>query len=235
MTTTLITGANKGLGFETARRLLAAGHTVWVSSRDADRGRAAAERLGARFVLLDVTDDSSVAAAVRTVEAAGGLDVLVNNAGIEARKPDNGVVTAAEVTGEEMRTMFETNVFGLVRVTHAFLPLLRRSTAPVVVNVSSGLASVSRLADPAAPAYGYPGVAYPASKAAVNVVTVQYAKAFPEMRINAVEPGFTATDLNGRTGTQTVEEGVEIIVRMAQVGRDGPTGGYFDAAGPLPW
>ncbi|MEV6370998.1 SDR family NAD(P)-dependent oxidoreductase [Micromonospora musae] len=235
MTTTLITGANKGLGFETARRLLAAGHTVWVGSRDADRGRAAAERLGARFVLLDVTDDASVAAAVRTVEAAGGLDVLVNNAGIEARKPDNGVVTAAEVTGEEMRTMFETNVFGLVRVTHAFLPLLRRSTAPVVVNVSSGLASVSRLADPAAPAYGYPGVAYPASKAAVNVVTVQYAKAFPEMRINAVEPGFTATDLNGRTGTQTVEEGVEIIVRMAQVERDGPTGGYFDAAGPLPW
>ncbi|RKN16211.1 SDR family NAD(P)-dependent oxidoreductase [Micromonospora musae] len=235
MTTTLITGANKGLGFETARRLLAAGHTVWVGSRDADRGRAAAERLGARFVLLDVTDDASVAAAVRTVEAAGGLDVLVNNAGIEARKPDNGVVTAAEVTGEEMRTMFETNVFGLVRVTHAFLPLLRRSTDPVVVNVSSGLASVSRLADPAAPAYGYPGVAYPASKAAVNVVTVQYAKAFPEMRINAVEPGFTATDLNGRTGTQTVEEGVEIIVRMAQVERDGPTGGYFDAAGPLPW
>ncbi|MEV6375581.1 SDR family NAD(P)-dependent oxidoreductase [Micromonospora musae] len=235
MTTTLITGANKGLGFETARRLLAVGHTVWVGSRDADRGRAAAERLGARFVLLDVTDDASVAAAVRTVEAAGGLDVLVNNAGIEARKPDNGVVTAAEVTGEEMRTMFETNVFGLVRVTHAFLPLLRRSTAPVVVNVSSGLASVSRLADPAAPAYGYPGVAYPASKAAVNVVTVQYAKAFPEMRINAVEPGFTATDLNGRTGTQTVEEGVEIIVRMAQVERDGPTGGYFDAAGPLPW
>ncbi|MEU5566247.1 SDR family NAD(P)-dependent oxidoreductase [Micromonospora musae] len=235
MTTTLITGANKGLGFETARRLLAAGHTVWVGSRDADRGRAAAERLGARFVLLDVTDDASVAAAVRTVEAAGGLDVLVNNAGIEARKPDNGVVTAAEVTGEEMRTMFETNVFGLVRVTHAFLPLLRRSTAPVVVNVSSGLASVSRLADPAAPAYGYPGVAYPASKAAVNVVTVQYAKAFPEMRINAVEPGFSATDLNGRTGTQTVEEGVEIIVRMAQVERDGPTGGYFDAAGPLPW
>ncbi|TYC02971.1 SDR family NAD(P)-dependent oxidoreductase [Micromonospora sp. WP24] len=235
MTTTLITGANKGLGFETARRLLAAGHTVWVGSRDADRGRAAAERLGARFVLLDVTDDASVAAAVRTVEAAGGLDVLVNNAGIEARKPDNGVVTAAEVTGEEMRTMFETNVFGLVRVTHAFLPLLRRSTAPVVVNVSSGLASVSRLADPAAPAYGYPGAAYPASKAAVNVVTVQYAKAFPEMRINAVEPGFTATDLNGRTGTQTVEEGVEIIVRMAQVERDGPTGGYFDAVGPLPW
>ncbi|MEU4481180.1 SDR family NAD(P)-dependent oxidoreductase [Micromonospora sp. NPDC023966] len=235
MTTTLITGANKGLGFETARRLVAAGHTVWIGSRDAERGRRAAERLGARFVPLDVTDDASVAAAVRAVEAGGGLDVLINNAGIEGRTADNGVVGAAEVTAEQMRTLFETNVFGPVRVTHAFLPLLRRSAAPVVVNVSSGLASITRLADPADPAYGYPGVAYPASKAAVNMLTVQYAKAFPEMRINAVEPGFTATDLNGRTGTQTVEEGAEIIVRMAQVGPDGPTGGYFDAAGPLPW
>ncbi|MCP3784845.1 SDR family oxidoreductase [Micromonospora sp. A3M-1-15] len=235
MTTTLITGANKGLGFETARRLVAAGHTVWIGSRDAERGRRAAERLGARFVPLDVTDDASVAAAARTVEAGGGLDVLVNNAGIEARTADNGVVGAAEVTAEDMRTLFETNVFGPVRVTHAFLPLLRRSAAPVVVNVSSGLASLTRLADPADPAYGYPGVAYPASKAALNMVTVQYAKAFPGMRVNAVEPGFTATDLNGRTGTQTVEEGAEIIVRMAQVGPDGPTGGYVDAAGPLPW
>ncbi|MET8835483.1 SDR family NAD(P)-dependent oxidoreductase [Micromonospora sp. NPDC004540] len=235
MTTTLITGANKGLGFETARRLVAAGHTVWIGSRDAERGRRAAERLGARFVPLDVTDDASVAAAVRAVEAGGGLDVLVNNAGIEGRTADNGVVGAAEVTAEEMRTLFETNVFGPVRVMHAFLPLLRRSTAPVVVNVSSGLASLARLADPADPAYGYPGVAYPASKAAVNMLTVQYAKAFPGMRINAVEPGFTATDLNGRTGTQTVEEGAEIIVRMAQVGPDGPTGGYLDAEGPLPW
>ncbi|MFG3299460.1 SDR family NAD(P)-dependent oxidoreductase [Micromonospora chersina] len=235
MTTTLITGANKGLGFETARRLVAAGHTVWIGSRDAERGRRAAERLGARFVPLDVTDDASVAAAARTVEAGGGLDVLVNNAGIEGRTADNGVVGAAEVTAEDMRTLFETNVFGPVRVTHAFLPLLRRSAAPVVVNVSSGLASLTRLADPADPAYGYPGVAYPASKAALNVVTVQYAKAFPGMRVNAVEPGFTATDLNGRTGTRTVEEGAEIIVRMAQVGPDGPTGGYVDAAGPLPW
>ncbi|MEW2330154.1 SDR family NAD(P)-dependent oxidoreductase [Micromonospora chersina] len=235
MTTTLITGANKGLGFETARRLVAAGHTVWIGSRDAERGRRAAERLGARFVPLDVTDDASVAAAARTVEAGGGLDVLVNNAGIEARTADNGVVGAAEVTAEDMRTLFETNVFGPVRVTHAFLPLLRRLAAPVVVNVSSGLASLTRLADPTDPAYGYPGVAYPASKAALNMVTVQYAKAFPGMRVNAVEPGFTATDLNGRTGTQTVEEGAEIIVRMAQVGPDGPTGGYVDAAGPLPW
>ncbi len=235
MTTTLITGANKGLGFETARRLVAAGHSVYVGSRDAERGRRAAERLGARMVLIDVTDEASVASAVKTVEAGGGLDVLVNNAGVEGRARDGGVVGAAETTADMTRTLFETNVFGVVRVTHAFLPLLRRSAAPVVVNVSSGLASLSRVTAPGTPAYAYPGVAYPASKAAVNMITVQYAKAFPHMRINAVEPGYTATDLNGHAGTQTVEEGAEIIVRMAQVGPDGPTGGYFDAAGSLPW
>lgn len=235
MTTTLITGANKGLGFETARRLVAAGHTVYVGARDAERGRRAAEQAGARFVQLDVTDDASVEAAAKTVEADGGLDVLVNNAGIETRGEGNSVPGAADVTADQMRTVFDTNVFGVVRVTHAFLPLLLRSAAPVVVNVSSGLGSLSHLSDPEHPGHFYPGVAYPASKTAVNAITVQYAKAFPDMRINAVEPGFTATDLNGRTGTQTVEEGVEIIVRMAQVGPDGPTGGYFDAAGPLPW
>jgi len=235
MTTTLITGANKGLGFETARRLIAAGHTVWVGSRDAERGRHAAEQLGARLVQLDVTDDESVAAAAKAIEADGGLDVLVNNAGIEARAPGNRVLGAAEVTGDMMRTMFETNVFGVVRVTHAFLPLLQRAAVPVIVNVSSGLGSLARTTTSGSPAAAYPGIAYPGSKAAINMVTVQYAKAFPEMRINAVEPGFTNTDLNGRTGTQTVEEGAEIIVRMAQVGSDGPTGGYFDAKGPISW
>jgi NAD(P)-dependent dehydrogenase (short-subunit alcohol dehydrogenase family) len=235
MTTTLITGANKGLGFETARRLTAAGHTVYIGSRDAERGRRAAERLGARMVVLDVTDDASVAAAVTTIEADGGLDVLINNAGIERRAPDGGVIGAAAVTADVMRHLFETNVFGVVRVTHAFLPLLERSAAPVVVNVSSGLGSMARVTAAGTPTYGYPGVAYPASKVAVNMITVQYAKAFPGMRINAVEPGYTATDLNGHTGRQTVEEGAEIIVRMAQVGPDGPTGGYFDAEGTLPW
>ncbi|MFJ9416991.1 SDR family NAD(P)-dependent oxidoreductase [Streptomyces sp. NPDC101227] len=237
MTTTLITGANKGLGFETARRLIAAGHTVYVGSRDAARGRRAAGQLGARAraVRLDVTDDASVAAAVRTIEADGGLDVLVNNAGIEVRGENDEVAGAADVTADVLREVFETNVFGTVRVTHAFLPLLRRSAAPVVVNLSSGLASIAHLSDPGHPAAAYPGVAYPASKTAVNTITVQYAKAFPDLRINAVEPGFTKTDLNGNTGVLTVEEGAEIIVRMAQVGPDGPTGGYFDAAGPLPW
>jgi len=235
MTTTLITGANKGIGYAAARQLIAAGHTVYLGSRDAGRGRLASERLGARLVLLDVTDDESVAAAVKSLAAGGGLDVLVNNAGIEQYGPGGRVIGAAEVTADVMRTVFETNVFGVVRVTHAFLPLLLRSAAPVVVNVSSGLASITRLTDRGSPAYAYPGVAYPASKAAVNMITVQYAKAFPGMRINAVEPGFTATDLNGRTGIQTVEQGAEIIVRMAQAGQDGPTGGYFDANGPLPW
>jgi NAD(P)-dependent dehydrogenase (short-subunit alcohol dehydrogenase family) len=235
MTTILITGANKGLGFETARQLIAAGHTVYIGSRDVERGRRAAEQLGARAVQLDVTDDASVEAAVRAIEADGGLDVLINNAGVEERGDNNVVIGPADVTADVMRKTFETNVVGTVRVIHASLPLLQRSAAPVVVNVSSGLASLTRVTTPGAPAYAYPGVAYPASKTVVNMITVQYAKAFPNMRINAVEPGFTKTDLNGNTGIQTVEQGAEIIVRMAQVGPDGPTGGFFDAEGALPW
>ncbi|MFD3451826.1 SDR family oxidoreductase [Streptomyces sp. NPDC058691] len=235
MPTTLITGANKGLGYETARRLIAEGHTVWIGARDAGRGREAAERLGARFVVLDVTDDASVAAAARTVEADGGLDVLINNAGIEVRRADNSVVPTVETTADAMRQTFETNVFGVVRVTHAFLPLLRGSAAPVIVNVSSGLASLHHVSDADQPAYLFPGLDYPASKLAVNMITVQYAKALPDFRVNAVEPGFTKTDLNGNTGFQTVEEGAEIIVRMATVASDGPTGGYFDRNGVLPW
>jgi NAD(P)-dependent dehydrogenase (short-subunit alcohol dehydrogenase family) len=233
MTTTLITGANKGLGFETARQLIAAGHTVYIGSRDAERGRRAAEQLGARTIQLDITDDTSVRAAVKTIEADGGLDVLVNNAAMEERGEDNVVIGPADLTADFMQQTFETNVFGTVRVLHAFLGLLERSATPVVVNVSSGLGSLTQVA--AVPAQIYPGVAYPASKAAVNMITVQYAKAFPHMRINAVDPGFTKTDLNGNTGTQTVEQGAEIIVRMAQVGTDGPTGGYVSVDGPVPW
>ena len=233
MTTTLITGANKGLGLETARQLVAAGHTVYVGSRDAELGRQVADELGARAIQLDITDDASVQAAAKSIEADGGLDVLVNNAAIEERGDDNAVIGPADVTADLMRKTFDTNVFGTVRMLHAFLPLLQRSAAPVVVNVSSGLGSLTQFAP--APAGIYPGVAYPASKAAVNMVTVQYAKAFPNMRINAVDPGFTKTDLNGNTGIQTVEQGADIIVRMAQVDPDGSTGGFFNTDGPVPW
>src|SRR4051794_2278283 len=214
MTTTLITGANKGLGRETARRLLAAGHTVWMGARDPERGRAAAEALGGRFVPLDVTDDDSVAAAAAAVAAEhGSLDVLVNNAGITGgRRP------VAETTADDLRRVYETNVLGPVRVLHAFLPLLDRSDAPVVVNVSSGMGSLAVTTDPARLESTLVGLACPSSKAALNMLTSQYAKAYPRLRINAVDPGYTATDLNGHRGNQTVEEGAEVIVRMASIG-----------------
>jgi NAD(P)-dependent dehydrogenase (short-subunit alcohol dehydrogenase family) len=235
MTTTLITGANKGLGYETARQLIAAGHTVYIGCRDPERGQTAAQQLGARLVQLDVTDDESVTAAAELIEELGGVDVLVNNAGIEGRGENNAIIGAEAATADMVREVFDTNVFGVVRVTHAFLPLLQRSPAPVVVNVSSSLGSLSLAGSPESFTYFYPGVAYPASKSAVNMITVQFAKQFPSMRINAVEPGYTDTDLNGHTGTQTVEEGARIIVEMAQTAPDGPTGGYFSAHGPVPW
>jgi NAD(P)-dependent dehydrogenase (short-subunit alcohol dehydrogenase family) len=235
MATTLITGANKGLGKETARQLVAAGHTVYVGARDEARGRAAADELGARFVHLDVTDDASVAAAYTQIEADGGLDVLINNAGIEPRLAGNAIPTAAGETADSVRATFDTNVFGLVRVSHAFLPLLQKSAAPVIVNLSSGLASLTDLSNPESYTHFYPGLSYPVSKAAINAITIQYAKAFPGIRINAVDPGYTNTDLNGRTGTQTVEEGAAIIVRMAQIGPDGPTGTFVSVYGPVAW
>jgi NAD(P)-dependent dehydrogenase (short-subunit alcohol dehydrogenase family) len=235
MTTTLITGANKGLGFETARRLVEAGHTVFLGARDPERGQRAARQLGARFVKIDVTDQASVDAAVKTIAAEGGLDVLVNNAGIEPRKPDGGFIAVADMTAEEVGAVFETNVFGMVRMLREFLPLLQQSSNPVVVNVSSGLSFAADLADPKEPAHFYPDIAYPASKAAVNMLTVQYAKAFPEIRINAVDPGFTRTDLNHNTGTQSVEEGAEVIVRVAQIDADGPTGTFYNGSGLHSW
>jgi NAD(P)-dependent dehydrogenase (short-subunit alcohol dehydrogenase family) len=227
MTSTLITGANKGLGYETARQLIAAGHTVYLGSRDAARGQRAADELGGKFVQLDVTDDASVAAAAETV---GSLDVLVNNAAIGGPR-----LAVGDVTAESLRALYDTNVFGVVRTMHAFLPLLSASAAPVVVNVSSGLGSMTRATDPAAMESAYPSLAYGSTKAALNMLTVQYAKAYPAMRINCVDPGYTATDLNGFNGTQTIPEGAAIIVRMAQVDADGPTLGYFDASGVVPW
>jgi NAD(P)-dependent dehydrogenase (short-subunit alcohol dehydrogenase family) len=231
MRTTLITGANKGLGFETARRLIAAGHTLYLGARDEQRGKEAASELGARPILIDVTSDDSVHAAAKVIsEQVGHLDVLVNNAGIAG-----GMKHPGEVTAADMQATYDTNVFGVVRVMHAFLPLLQASGAPVVVNVSSGMGSLAITTDTRRFESTLLGLAYPSSKAALNMLTSQYAKAFPAIRVNAVDPGYTATDLNGHRGTQTVEQGAEIIARMATIGADGPTGGYFDAAGPVPW
>jgi len=230
--TTLITGANKGLGRETARRLLAEGYDVWVAARDPSLGQAAAEELGARCVQLDVTDEDSVAAAAAAVAAATGgpLDVLINNAGIAGgRKP------AGEVTADDVRRVFETNVFGVVRVTRAFLPLLERSESPVIVNVSSGMGSIAVTTDPERLESTLIGIPYPASKTALNMITTQYAKAFPHIRINAVDPGYTATDLNGHSGTQSVEEGTDAIVAMAKLDRSGPTGTFVDRHGAVAW
>jgi NAD(P)-dependent dehydrogenase (short-subunit alcohol dehydrogenase family) len=230
-TTTLITGANKGLGREAARQLVAAGHIVYVGARDAERGRAAAAAVGGRFVALDVTSDESVRAAAKLIDAeVGHLDVLVNNAGIAG-----GFRPAGEITADDMQILYATNVFGVVRVTQAFLPLLHNSAAPVIVNVSSGMGSFAVTTDPSRFESTLVGLAYPSSKAALNMVTTMYAKAYPDMRINAVDPGYTATDLNGHRGTQTVEEGARAVVTMARITADGPTGTFTDAAGVVGW
>lgn len=231
MTTTLITGANKGLGYETARRLIALGHTVYVGARERERGEAAAQRLGARFVQLDVTDDASVTAAAAWIrQQPGGLDVLINNAGIAGAH-----ALPADVTADAAREVYETNVFGIVRVTHAMLPLLRASKNPVIVNVASGLGSFGVVTDSRRIESKVPALAYCSSKSAVTMLTLQYARAIPEVRINVVDPGYTATDLNQNSGPQTVEEGTDAIVRLATIGRDGPTGTFQDRAGMLPW
>ncbi|MFI0711718.1 SDR family NAD(P)-dependent oxidoreductase [Streptomyces inhibens] len=231
----VVTGGNKGLGLEAGRRLVEAGHEVYLGARDARRGEEAARLIGARPLLLDVSSEASVVEAAKRVrEEAGRLDVLVNNAGVAGSgRP------AREVTADELLAVYDTNVFGVVRVLHAFLPLLEEGAAPVVVNVSSGLGSLAVTADPAGHAAVVPTwrpvPAYSSSKAALNMLTAQYAHACPTVRINAVDPGHTATDLNGHTGPQTVEEGAEIIVRMALIGADGPSGGYFAVGGPVPW
>jgi NAD(P)-dependent dehydrogenase (short-subunit alcohol dehydrogenase family) len=226
----LITGANRSLGREAARQLIDAGHIVWIGARDPERGEAAATDLGGRFVQIDITDDASVAAARDTIAAAGGLDVLVNNAGILGTQSP-----VPETTADDLREVYETNVLGVVRVSQAFLPLLAEGDAPVVVNVSSGMGSLGRTTDPERIESSIVNLPYSSSKAALNMVTSQYAKAFPQVRINAVDPGYTATDFNSHSGPQTVEEGAEIIVRAAQFGPDGPTGAYLDREGTLPW
>jgi NAD(P)-dependent dehydrogenase (short-subunit alcohol dehydrogenase family) len=235
MTTALVTGANKGLGKETVRRLAAEGWTVHLGARDAEAGRTAAEELAAeggdvRFVSLDVTSDDSVNEAVESLRPLGALDVLVNNAGIVGPR-----VPPLEVRPEHFLACFGVNLLGPVRVTRAMLPLLSLSEQPRIVMVSSGMGSVTVTSDPNRLESGIISLVYPSSKAALNMITTQYAKALPDVRINAVDPGYTATDLNDHSGYQTVEEGARIIVEMAQVAADGPTGGFFSADGPVPW
>src|SRR5262249_25298786 len=207
------------------------GTPVGGGGRVREGGEAAARRWGARFVRLDVTDDASVAAAAAWIEQQRtGLDVLINNAGIAGDR-----VAPAETTAEHVQRVYETNVLGVVRVTHAMLPLLRASRAPVIVNVSSALGSFAAVTDPSRLESKYALLGYCSSKAAVTMLTVQYAKALPELRINAVDPGYTATDLNSHRGAQTVEQGTDAIVRLATIGRDGPTGTFQDAAGVIGW
>ena len=236
MTTTLITGANKGLGKETARLLVAAGHIVWVAAREQTRGRAAAEELGARFVQLDVTDDASIAAAFATIADAGtGLDVLVNNAGIAKRGADG----AEALDGPSVLEVFDTNAVGIVRVTEAALALLQRSPTPVIVNVSSALGSFWATHEPSRPASRFVAIVYGSSKAAVSMLTVQYARAYPGIRINAVEPGITATELGGGDpGShpgRPAADSAQVVVRLATIGPDGPTGTFQEDAGVLGW
>ena len=230
MTTTLITGANKGLGYETARRLIEAGHTVWMGARDAARGQQAADALGGRFVQLDVTSDASVAGAAETVAAAGGLDVLINNAGISGPHSQ-----AAELTAEDALAVYGTNVVSIVRMISAFVPILRASSAPTIVNVTSGMGSFALVHDPGRIESKINAPLYTSSKSAVTMLTVQYARAFPEMRINAADPGYTATDFNGNNGTQTVQEGTDAIVDVATRGGGGPTGTFIDRSGVAPF
>ncbi|MBX6750872.1 MAG: SDR family oxidoreductase [Micromonosporaceae bacterium] len=245
----LITGANKGIGFATARLLGERGMTVLVGARDAGRGQAAAGSLreagiDARPVTLDVTDETSIEKAAAWIAGEfGHLDVLVNNAGIAL---GDGTGRPSETTLPTLRAVFETNVYGVVAVTNAMLPLLRKGSAPRVVNVSSEAGSIGFMTDPESPMWPVASVTYPASKTALNMVTVMYAKELRDsgIKVNAANPGYCATDLNHNSGFRTPEQGAEVTVHLATLPDDGPTGtfwGYLwrtdgtEGYGPLPW
>ncbi|MET9002090.1 SDR family oxidoreductase [Amycolatopsis sp. NPDC004169] len=241
-TTVLITGGNKGLGLEAARRLGELGWTVFLGSRDEGRGQEAVDKLaagGAKAVLvpLDVTSDESVADAVRLVRKhTDRLDVLINNAGAPG-----GAVHPADATAEEIHSVYDTNVYGPVRVTHAFLPLLQAADQPRVVMVSSGVGSFAVVTDPDQTASKLHELAYSSSKAALNMLTVRYAQAFPDIKFNAVTPGevanrkFAATDMNNHMGQLTVTEGTDPFIKLATLDADGPTGIFVDRLGPVAW
>ena len=235
----LITGANRGLGFEVGRILAASGYSVWLGVRDIDRGTKAIERLSeqglhATALQLDVTSDDSVRrAAARLSNEAGHLDVLVNNAGIAL---DAGT-SPTDLDLDQVRAMFETNVLGCIRTTQIMLPLLRRSTAGRVVMVSSDIGSHTHQTDPSFPHYDINPMGYGASKAALNAVTIAFSKELRSspIKVNAANPGFTATDLNDYRGLLTVEQGAAPIVVLATLPDDGPTGSFLGPDGPEPW
>lgn len=227
----LVTGANRGLGREAVRRLADRGWTVWLGARDLDAGKQAAETVpgDVRPVQLDVTDDASVAAAVETVaRESTRLDVLVNNAGIGGTRS-----APPDTTPADFLPVFGVNLLGPVRVTGAFLPLLRRSANPRLVMVSSGMGSFGVTTDSARLESSLVGLVYPSSKTALNMVTSMYAKSLPDVRVTAVDPGYTSTAFNGFQGTQSVEEGAEVIVQACV--DDALAGPFIDRHGALPW
>ena len=231
MSIVFITGGNKGLGYETAGRLNKLGHNVYIGCRDEIRGKKAAEELEVGLIKIDVTNTESVQDAAKMLqEKEGCLDILINNAGVSGifKKPE-------DITAEDMKKVFETNVFGIVRVTNAFIPLLRKSNNPVIVNVSSGLGSFGMVTDPSKEESKINSLTYSSAKAAVSMITLQYAKGLPEMKVNCADPGSTATDLNGGHGKQSVTEGTDAIVELATIGKDGPTGIFVNRDGIMPW
>ncbi|MDO9417263.1 SDR family NAD(P)-dependent oxidoreductase [Pararhizobium sp.] len=243
----LVTGANKGIGLQIARDLTAEGLTVLVGSRDLQKGEAAAREIGgdAGAIRLDVTDATSIAAAAASIASDfGRLDVLVNNAGIastaapgtsfEERLKDN---VPSQASMDYIRAIYETNVFGLIAVTQAMLPLLRQAPAGRIVNMGSSSGSMTLNANPAFEYRHVFGAAYSPSKATVHAVTLAFSIELEatSIKVNAACPGFTATDLNGFRGTRTVEQGAREAVRLALIGPDGPTGGLFDEDGPVAW
>jgi NAD(P)-dependent dehydrogenase (short-subunit alcohol dehydrogenase family) len=235
----LVTGANKGIGLEIARQL-ASRHSmiVVIGARDEARGSEAADKLRSagldvRSVVLDVTDPKTIAAAAKHIaKEFDRLDVLVNNAGVFLDP-----VPPSQVTMDMLRGTYETNVFGVVAVTQAMLPLLRKSTAGRIVNLSSGLGSLTQNSDSTWPFADKKFLAYNSSKTALNAVTVQFAAELKDagIKVNAADPGYTATDMNKHQGFRTVDQGATAAVRLATLPADGPTGGYFDENGPLPW
>jgi NAD(P)-dependent dehydrogenase (short-subunit alcohol dehydrogenase family) len=238
----LVTGANKGIGYATAAGLGRLGFAVLVGARRPDLGAAAVERLRADGIVaelleLDVSDDASVLHAARRVEARGrGLDVLVNNAAI---KLETSPSPPSECSLADVRATFETNVFGTMRVLLAMLPLMRRSAAPRIVNVSSGLGSSTLATTPGSRYMKIPLLSYGPSKAALNSVTVQFANELRDtpFKVNAADPGYTSTDMtaDGRPTDRTAETAARIVIHLATLGPDGPTGGFFDEHGEVPW